>query len=176
MTESEVLSIIDDVVVNLSSTFQFACYEKEDLQQEGRILGLKALPKWKVERGASLRTFLYQAIKRGFINFKRDHYQRPIPKDIPEDKLERLLKRNDAKRSLMETAESSEDDKSFSSHDEVQQKEFLTRIDRELPVELRSDYKCILADVRIPKHRKDKVIAALKEILLYEREEEGQTE
>lgn len=176
MTESEVLSVIDDVVTNLSSTFHFGCYEREDLQQEGRILGIKALPKWDSKRGASLRTFLYQAIKRGFINFKRDHYQRPIPKDISEDKLERLLKRNDAKRSLMETAESSDDDKSFKSEDAIQQKEFLTRIDRELPVELRSDYKCIIEDVRIPKHRRDRVLMALKEILLNDREEEGETE
>lgn len=176
MTESEVLSVIDDVVINLSSTFHFGCFEREDLQQEGRILAVKALPKWDVKRGASLRTFLYQAVKRGFINFKRDNYQRPIPKDIPEDKLERLLKRNDAKRSLMETAEPSDDDgKSFESADTIQQRELFSLIDRQLPVELRSDYRCILEDVKIPKHRRDRVILALKEIL-NEREEEGETE
>lgn len=176
MTESEVLSIIDDVVVNLANTFEFGCYTREDLQQEGRIFAIRVLPRWDIKKGASLRTFLYQHIKRRFINFKRDKYQRPVPKGISEDKLERLLKRNDVKRSLMETAESSEDDQIFSSYDAVHQKEFLTRIDRELPVELRSDYKCILEDVRIPKHRKQKVIEALKEILLHDREEEGETE
>lgn len=77
----------------------------------------------------------------------------------------------------METAETSDDNNnSFESHDIVQQKELLSLIDRTLPVELRSDYKCILEDVRIPKHRRDRVLEVLKEIILNEREEEGQAE
>jgi DNA-directed RNA polymerase specialized sigma24 family protein len=177
MTESEVLSIIDDVVIALSSTFEFGYFDKEDLQQEGRIFALDGLTRWDIKKGASLKTFLYQHVKRRFINLKRNKYQRPVPKDITEDKLERLLKRNDIKRSLMETAESSdEDNKSFEFADAMQQKEMFSLIDRCLPVELRADYRCIMEDVRIPKHRRDRVILALKEILLNEREEEGETE
>lgn len=178
MTESEVLAVINDVVISLSSTFEFGYYEREDLQQEGRIFALEGLPRWDITKGASLKTFLYNHVKRRFINLKRNKYQRPVPKDISEDKLERLLKRNDIKRSLMETAESSDDDKnkSFESSDAIQQRELFSLIDRQLPVELRSDYRCILEDVKIPKHRRDRVIVALKEILLNEREEEGETE
>ena len=72
MTENEVLSTIDDVVITLSSTFAFGYYDREDLQQEGRIFALEGLPRWDITKGASLKTFLYNHVKRRFINLKRN--------------------------------------------------------------------------------------------------------
>lgn len=172
MTESEVLRIIDEVVKGLSASFSFGYYDKEDLQQEGRIWAMETLPDYDSSKGASLKTFIYRFVKLRFINLRRNKYQRPIPADITEDKLEKLVQRNAIKRSLLETVDIHDDDKSFESNDIVQQNELFKLIDRKLPVELRSDYRCILEDVRIPKHRREKVLAALREIV-NEREKEG---
>lgn len=172
MTESEVLKIIDEVVKGLSASFSFGYFDKEDLQQEGRIWAMETLPEYDSSKGASLKTFIYRFVKLRFINLRRNKYQRPIPADITEEKLEKLIKRNAIKRSLLETVDIHDDDKSFESDDIVQQKELFKLIDKKLPVELRSDYRCILEDVRIPKHRREKVLAALREIV-NEREKEG---
>ena len=171
MTESEVLRIIDEVVKGLSTSFSFGYYDKEDLQQEGRIWAMETLPNYDSSKGASLKTYIYRFIKLRLINLRRNKYQRPIPADITEDKLEKLVQRNAIKRSLLETVDINDEDKSFESDDTVQQKELFKLIDKKLPVELRSDYRCILEDVRIPKHRREKVLAALREIV-NEREEE----
>ncbi len=164
MTESEVLRIIDEVVKGLSASFAFAYYDKEDLQQEGRIYAMETLPDYDSTKGASLKTFLYRYVKLRFINIRRNKYQRPIPANISEEKLENLIKRNAVKRSLLETTDIHDDDKAFESSDSAEQNELFKIIDKKLPVELRSDYRCILEDVRIPKHRREKVMQALKEI------------
>lgn len=176
MMESEVLAVIDEVVKGLAHSFAFGYYDADDLHQEGRIFAIDALPLYDSSRGASLRTFLHNRVKQRFINLRRNKYYRPIPDNISEDKLERLIKRNSIKRSLVDTSDIEEDSiEQFSKMtDSIQQNELFKFIDKHLPVELRADYRCILEEVKIPKHRKIKVLEVLKEILNdREREEKG---
>jgi RNA polymerase sigma factor (sigma-70 family) len=174
MLESEVLAIIDEVVKGLAHSFAFGYYDSDDLYQEGRIFAIEALHLYDATRGASLKTFLHNRVKQRFINLRRNKYYRPIPDNISEDKLERLVKRNNIKRSLIDVSDIEEDSiEQFSeTTDSIQQKELFKFIDKHLPVELRADYRCILEEVKIPKHRKIKVLEVLRE-MLNEREEKG---
>lgn len=185
MNEAEVLGVIDDVVNRLAPSFTFGYFDVDDVKQEGRILAMDALPRYDPTRGTSLRTFLYNHVKKRYINLKRDKYMRPAPKNLTGEALEAWMKRNGVKRSLVDTLDISDDrneSSSFSSSDSfvdiLQHKELLRVIDLNLPVEHRADYRCLLEDVKLPKNRRLKILEILKEIIHdhFEREETGSTQ
>jgi DNA-directed RNA polymerase specialized sigma24 family protein len=169
ISESEVLAIIDEVVKVLAPSFKFGYYDIDDLEQEGRILAIDALSRYKSDKGASLKTFLYNHVKKRFINLKRDKHFRPAPKNISEEKLQVWLKKNSCRRSLIDTVDISDNKNNPTvEQDQVENihlKEISSIIDLHLPVEFRADYRCILEDVRIPKSRRIKVLCILKDIL-----------
>jgi len=184
LSESEVLSIIEDIVNSLAPTFKFGYFDIDDLKQEGRIFAMEALPRYNPNRNASLRTFLQTHVRNRYINLKRNKYMRTAPKNMSEDQLEDWFKRNGNKRALLDTLDISEgrnepvNDSGDSFVDVMQHKEMLRIIDIHLPLEYRGDYRCILEDVKIPKNRRTKVIEILKEIINehFIREKTGQTE
>jgi DNA-directed RNA polymerase specialized sigma24 family protein len=184
INEIEVLAIINDVVDRLAPGFTFGYFDVDDVKQEGRIEAMKALPRYDSTKGASLKTFLYNHVKKRYINLKRDRYARPAPKNLTEDKLVSWHKRNGAKRSLIDTLDISDDRnqpsnfESDSFVDAIQHHELLRIIDIHLPVEYRGDYRCLLEDVKLPKTRRLKLLEILKEILNEHltREEKGSPE
>ena len=186
LSEEEVLLAIDEVVDRLAPTFTFGYYDIDDLKQEGRIYAMEALPRYKSNRGTSLRTFLHNHVRNRYLNLKRDKYARPAPKNVSSDELECWLKRNSGKRSLIDTLDISDDRNEPPDSDAdsfvgaMQQKEMLRIIDMELPMQFRGDYRRLLEDVKLPKARRLLVLEALRSILneylSREREETRQTE
>lgn len=175
----EVLLLIDDIVNRLAPTFTFGYYDEDDLKQEGRIFAMEALPRYNPNRDTSLKTFLYNHVRNRYLNLKRDKYARPAPKNIKDEELEKWLKRNSSKRSLIDTLDISDDrNEPYSpEYDLIQHKEMLRIIDIHLPVEYRGDYRCLIEDVKLPKSRRVKILEVLKEILneYATREKKGQT-
>jgi hypothetical protein len=72
MTEEEVLSIIDAVVRSVAPSFAFAYYDTLDIEQEGRMEALKALPSYTRDRKASLYTFLRVVVRSRLLNLQRN--------------------------------------------------------------------------------------------------------
>jgi DNA-directed RNA polymerase specialized sigma24 family protein len=172
-TEEEVLSVIDEVVLSLAPNFTFAYYDVEDLKQEGRIYAMEALPRYDASYKTTLKTFLYNHVKKRFLNLIRNKYQRTAPKGLSPERLEKWFKKNSVKRSLLDTLDISDErnEKSDNKPDIIfgmANAELFTLIDIHLPVEYRGDYRCLMEDVKIPKVRRDRVIAVIKEI--YEKE------
>lgn len=191
-SEEEVLQVIDEVVGKLAGPFKFGFYEKEDMQQEGRLFAMEALPNFDASRG-TLKTFLTNAIRNRFINMRRDKFERqqppcsscPFYKQAHDkcgafeckedcDKWQGWKKRNLVKRNLMEgynpnsVSESSADDSSGSSGEilsDISNAEIIKYVDKHIPINLRADYCRMLSGVKIPKNRRNKVIDIVKKLV-----------
>jgi len=74
LQEKELVEILDAVVKKISPKFVFGYHSIEDIEQQARLLGLQALPRWDGER--SLYNFLYTHIKNRLCTYKRDNYER----------------------------------------------------------------------------------------------------
>lgn len=169
--DPEVLKVIEEVAHSLSKVFKFGYYSEEDIQQEAAVFAIQGLNHYDPSRGTTLKTFLTTHVKNRLINLKRDKFSRPIPKDIDTDRLVEWEQRNALKRSLAEPldisdnrsqAESSVND---SPVDSLAKQEAIRLINKYLPAELRSDYRRMLDDMKIPKHRRTKIYNIIKEIL-----------
>jgi hypothetical protein len=97
------------------------------------------------------------------------------------DKYSGWEKRNGAKRSLVEPLDietiRDEREKNMRNNTDIPaiviRSELMGIIDKNLSVTLRSDFKKMMEDISIGKQRRDKVIAAIKEIL--EEDYDGET-
>lgn len=182
MTESEVLSVFDEVINKLAYKFKFGSYEIDDVKQEGMIAAIKGLENY--DEKLPLANFIYIHVKNRLYNFKRDHYVRlekpcvrcPLKAFLPpdgclefEDRMDcslysNWLGRNTIKRNLTHTLEYGQvnavSEKNMGYGDEmienINSNEILDIIDQELPIELRKNYLKMLAGERIPK--KDRMI------------------
>lgn len=173
------LKIIKEIGDILAPGWAFGCYTVEDIKQEISLECWKALPNYNPNKGASLRTFLFGHARKRLITLKRNKFARPAPKSISPEEMEAWGQKYASKISLMETAESVPD-QHIDNDDFVeatQFKELCSLIDRELPVEYRLDYKHLLDGVRLPKHRRVKLLNILKSIVnVHTGEEEGEAE
>lgn len=182
-TEEQVLNTIELVVNSLAPNFTFGYYDVDDLKQEGRISAMDALKLYDSSKGASLRTFLHNHVRNRYINLKRDKYLRPAPKNLSEEELEKWLKKNRVKRSIIDATDIADQQNDYSEYqpdsfvDNIHNAEILRIIDIHLPVEYRADYRCLVEDVKLPKKRRLKIIEILKVIVNeHFRKETGQTE
>jgi hypothetical protein len=191
-TEQEVVAVVDEILGALANTFRFGFYEVDDLKQEGWIYALEALDNYDTSFGYSLNYFLYGHIRKRFINFKRNKFSRndspclscpfydPLLRvstnacgqfaDKEEcEKYFAYAKRNERKRVLNESTNSVEGTvEGHSSHDvgeDLDKKALLRRINVELDVGLRADFRRLLDGVALPKARRERVIEAVREIV-----------
>ena len=189
-TEQEVLKAIEDVVNSLANLFRFGSYEIEDLKQEGRIFAILCLPKYDASRGANIRTFMTNVVKRKFINLKRNKHSRaqipcltcPFYNKLRKEnhcmafdekmdchKWESWIKRNISKKTLSGVADDNGECVELTSDvditDESAVRELRELIDLKLPAHMRADFRKIIDKEPVAKHRKIKIIATIKEIL-----------
>jgi len=154
------LSIIRRVARYLAPRFVFGHYDVEDIEQEGVIEGIKALPRYDSSRGASLETFMHTHIYRRLYNLKRNKYHRPNTEDVAKKNIIDTINLdvvNHDGESRMSLADSHVTD--------IEEAEAIEAINRELPVSLRADYIKIKHGVYVPKDRKTEVIAEVLNIL-----------
>lgn len=184
----EVVETIQRITKKIAKKFKFGYHTNADMEQQAFIYGMKALDKYDPSR--PLPNFLYRHILNRLINFKRDNFKRT---DCPcvlchnkesgstghEDKqyCKSFIKwrnRNYDKMSVIVpfniTNINDEKEKrtriNSSALIDIQIEELLEKIDRDLPVELRSFYLQMRQKISgIPKARRDEVIEELKKIL-----------
>jgi DNA-directed RNA polymerase specialized sigma24 family protein len=190
LTEAEVLAAVEQVVEMLCHSFVFGYYELEDVQQEARIMALQALPKYDPRPDADGKTtrplpnFLYTVVRTRLINLRRDKYKRNDPpcllchrgehathpdgqpcKAYRSWKRRNNTKANLARPQLLEAGDERLLKGGEASHEIAQAAELAALIDEKLPVSLRADYLRVKAGERIPKSRRARVLAAIREIV-----------
>ena len=195
MTEEQVLAVIEIVVNSLARNFRFGYFDVDDMKQQGRMYALEGIPKYNPDIGPLenfLRTHIRNRFINLRRN-KLTRYQPPCtdcpfydPKQkIRENKCAEFddkddcqkyfnwKKRNVAKRSLAQPLDianiSDEREKNMrllgGVVDSITRKEFLSIIDKNLPISYRADYRRMMEGVSIPKQRKEKLLIKLKQII-----------
>ena len=170
----EIITIIEGIANRLASRYRFGYHDIDDIKQQAFIEAEKGLKKYDGKR--PLENFLYIHIKNRLYNYKRDNYERldkpcfhcPLNAYIKvgdvctaythKDECEpynEWLVRNSSKKNIMSPVDIG-DEPIFTSHvqgpeDEAEENEMIKIIDRELPVELRSDYLKMKAGHKIAK-------------------------
>lgn len=187
-TQNEVLAAIEEIVRVLAPGFAFGCHTVEDMKQQARLFGIQSLEKYDTSR--PLPNFLYTHIKNRLINFKRDNFRRSeCPCKLCAGREASFTLHDDgqycksylawASRNLAKINISSPLDISNINTEKERRteirstividneiKEYLDKIDEEMPVELRSYYLQMRENMlSVPKNRRDEVIAVLKHIL-----------
>ena len=161
-TTESVMADILHVTTALARNMRFGYHDIKDLEQEGFIFALGALPKFD-ETKSSLRTFLYTHIRFRFISLKRNQYQRlatpcsqcvfsglkstdsdtclEFAEKVDCSKYDGWIRRNERKRSLMETGDATNRHNEFRcavshEHDSIDIGEIVEKINEDLPSEL----------------------------------------
>lgn len=187
MTEAQVLDEINRTARLLAPSFVFGYYDRDDIEQEARMMGIQAMAKYDPAR--PLPNFLYSHVRNRLINLRRDKFRRNDPpchvcheKQIAngpghEDgricpKYASWRERNACKSNLMRpldienvATEREERNRPSEVVAEAEKKEMLRIINRRLPVELRTSYLQMRDGVNLPKVRRRQVEEAVREIL-----------
>lgn len=178
--ESFVLEEIQRVCSIISSSIHFGYFDKEDIEQEGMVLGLTALALYDSSR--PLANFLYTHIHNRILNLQRKLLTRTDPPCTlchqvvlghsghadgkTCESYKKWHKTNSSKRSLMEPMELEGDvNVREQDVDPVDLNDILRRIDSLLPIELRSTYLRMRAGESVKDSEKTKVESFIKEIL-----------
>lgn len=166
VTEQQAIQTINEVASSLSPRFVFGYYDVDDIEQHVRMELLKVIHKYDSNKGASLKTFLYNHARNRLLTLRRDKYMRTAPKNLTEEQLAEWNKKHSVKKNLVDAVSGDLDEQPLTSiYEELDIKEMRRLIDSALPVELRGDYQRLVDGVKLPKHRKVKVLNSLKEIL-----------
>ncbi len=192
MSEEEVLRVIENVAQRLAYKFKFGYNDLDDMRQQARMFALEVLPKYDNKR--PLENFLWSCVHNKLFNYKRDNFERPgypcqtCPYDAWEkdtdkcmkygDKLECKyygiwFKRNSAKRNVMHPIDlgnvQGENEQNmkieFDISEYLDAKELNILIEKELPIDLRTDYIKLKNGININKDKKNLLINTIKEII-----------
>lgn len=178
LTERQVLEVIEEIVTKLSPKLKFGFYDMEDIQQEGRIramtTGLETFDDTRftdAEMAKALERFLRIHVTTRMKNFMRDNMGRS-EKPINPDRVENWEKVNKRRRNIMRPASIHEISHEFhgfplqtSAVEEIHHTHLMDLINKNLPIELRTDFLRMCDGVRIPKPRQSKVREAIAEII-----------
>lgn len=181
ITEENFLQVVNIISNGMKESYSFGYYDPADIAQECYVFAIDALPKYDTNKG-SLYTFLSVHIKRRLLNLRRNKLARPqlpcLDCQACETEEERLRcqkylkykKRNDRKRSLMESAELNDFDISNTStippsYSFLLNTELMCLIDKNLPISLRSDYRRFLEGAKLSKKKRTHLINIIKEII-----------
>lgn len=188
-SEAEILSQVKKVATTVSNQISFGYFDKEDIEQEGLIIGISALSLYDFER--PLENFLYTSIKNRILNLQRKLLTRTDPPCLlchqvinghsghadgkTCESYRKWYKLNFTKRSLMEPMELEERPVvgQDTVGDSAELKDILVRIDTVLPIELRSTYLRMRAGENVSADLKEKVESFVREFLYKESDDEA---
>ena len=153
---------------HVAPQYKFGYYGDEDMIQEAFIIAMKALPQFD-ESIASLETFLTTHLHNRLRTFKRDHYVRRDftckhcnRQDPNCEYCQRKTWKHAAKKYLMEPIDidnvNANSEKNMRASTDVladvELHELTNIINKNLSIELRSDYIKILHGVYVPRKRR----------------------
>ena len=179
MTEEQVIQTIDLIANRLAGKFKFGCHELEDMKQQARLFA------WE-----GLENFLWTHVRNRLYNFKRNNFGRPdkpcdncpffdmsfsnsnhygckaFDNEEECDLYAGWLKRNTAKRNIMNTANLDIDIKQANRLDDVlDQKHIFNLVDQSIPVLYREDWIRFVNSLKLPKARREKIVDIITQIL-----------
>lgn len=194
MTEGEVLNVIENVANRLSRRFKFGYHDIEDMKQQARLFALEGLNSYDNKRPLEnflwthVRNRLFN-LKRKWCGrpekpcltcplYAPDSKLYPSQCQEFDDKEECDLyngwvNRNATKRNLMNPIGlegiRDEFEKNMSVDEDVldklHQEEVLAILDKNIPMNLRKDYICWKNKIKLPRGRREKIIAIVTSIL-----------
>jgi DNA-directed RNA polymerase specialized sigma24 family protein len=182
-TEAEIVSVLDNVARRLAKRFKFGYHDNNDMMQQARLFALEGLKHYDGQR--PLENYLWTHVRNRLFNFKRDKYSRPNCPcgECAEDETQCIRehctfylqweKRNQAKQNLMNpidmnnVEDENEDRMKFEDDvaDITYNKEIISVINNNLPLEFRHDMLRIMQGTSISKHRKDKLLLEIQKVL-----------
>ena len=188
MTEEEVLQTINLIAIRLAGKFKFGYHELEDMKQQARLFAWEGLENYDGVR--PLENFLWTHVRNRLYNFKRNNFGRPdkpcdtcpffdmsfnnsnnypckaFDNEQECDLYAGWLKRNTAKRNIMNTANLDIDVKEGNRLDEfLDQKHIFHIVDQGIPVYYREDWIRFINSLRLPKARRENIIDLIHQIL-----------
>jgi hypothetical protein len=75
VSESEFLTVLDNISARLSHKFRFGYHNIEDMKQQAAIFAMEGLAKY--DKSRPLENFLWTHVRNRLFNYKRNNYQRP---------------------------------------------------------------------------------------------------
>ena len=75
ISESELLTVIDNISKKLAYKFKFGYHDIEDMKQQISIFAIEGLKNYDYKR--PLENFLWTHVRNRLFNYKRDNYRRP---------------------------------------------------------------------------------------------------
>ena len=188
MTEEQVLQTIDNIANRLASKFKFGYHELEDMKQQASLFAWEGLKNYDGVR--PLENFLWTHVRNRLYNFKRNNFGRP---DKPCDTCPFFdrnfvnsrgygckaydnheecdlylgwMNRNTAKRNIMNTSKLDLDIQDQNSVENTfDRSDIFNLVDSTIPVQYREDWIRLTNDLKLPKARKEIVVAVVLEIL-----------
>jgi hypothetical protein len=188
MTEAEVLQTINLIANRLAGKFKFGYHELEDMRQQARLFAWEGMENYDGVR--PLENFLWTHVRNRLYNFKRNNFGRPdkpcdncpffdmsfsnrnnypckaFDNEEECDLYSGWLKRNTAKRNIMNTANLDIDIKQPARLDEMlDQKHIFNIVDQAIPVRYREDWIRFVHSLKLPKSKRLNIIVLVKRIL-----------
>ena len=188
MTEKQVMQTIDLIASRLAGKFKFGYHELEDMKQQARLFAWEGLENYDGVR--PLENFLWTHVRNRLYNFKRNNFGRPdkpcdncpffdmsfsnsnhygckaFDNEEECDLYAGWLKRNTAKRNIMNTANLDIDVNQSAHLDEaLDQKHIFNLVDQAIPVPYREDWIRFVNSLKLPKSRRQQVVELVKQIL-----------
>lgn len=183
--EEAVVAIINRVASYHAATFSFGSYVRDDIYQESWLICLNALEVGQYDPARPLENYLHACVSKRLLNLYRNQVRRNDPpckachmeancNDAEPGNICEAYSawrtRNDAKASLAQAADPEDDRPSKIAvepnyAEKANVSDMVSRVDRELPPHLRSDYLRMRAGETIPKARRRKVEDAVRQIL-----------
>jgi len=192
-TEEQVLTSLENALDTVAPSFPFGYFEEEDIRQEGFLEALQILPKYdpKHKSSCSLQSFLITALRRRFINLHRNKLYRNTPPCLTcslfdkgarectvyeEDNKEECSKwlgwynRNQAKRSLMESCDSSKVTHMMHGENtdvctQLSTAELMQYVSSKISLANRADYCRFIEGARLSKQRREAVVDEVRKIV-----------
>ena len=188
MTEEQVIQTIDLIANRLAGKFKFGYHELEDMKQQARLFAWEGLENYDGVR--PLENFLWTHVRNRLYNFKRNNFGRPdkpcdncpffdmsfsnsnhygckaFDNEEECDLYAGWLKRNTAKRNIMNTANLDIDIKQANRLDDVlDQKHIFNLVDQAIPVLYREDWIRFVNSLKLPKARRENIVEIITKIL-----------
>ena len=181
------IQIINNIANRLANKFKFGYHALEDMKQQARLFAWEGIENYDGIR--PLENFLWTHVRNRLYNFKRNNFGRP---DKPCDSCPYFdiafendkgygcraydnheecdlymgwLKRNTAKRNIMNTAQLDLDIKqSDAIEDMIDKKQIFNLVDKSIPVQYREDWIRLVNNLKLAKVKRDILIEVIIQI------------
>jgi len=153
MPNEQEMEIIERIVTKISEYFSFPGFDKDDIKQEGRLIGASVFNKFDPRKGR-LEDFLFMSIRNGLLNLKTKHYHNPkIKTEYGES------------RKAIVGFQGMPDELCYSHpFDDIEIQEIVDLIDRYIHPHMKKDYTKLKDGAYIGTVRRNKIVTEIQRI------------